>query len=144
MNKGWLISSSQFTWLHLGHLETYEVEGGYSNCIHGTFQDNWCHGSWKPMPIKRTSMGPCTCLWWRLQVIVWGKMESLIIFQYQCQVTQVVKDNLVLILKKASVQTNLDAQFFAPVTFNILRKVELYFLPKNGLCKVSFGMKAIT
>jgi hypothetical protein len=23
------------TWLHLGHLETYEVEGGYSNCIHG-------------------------------------------------------------------------------------------------------------
>jgi hypothetical protein len=79
-------------------------------------------------------------------VIVWGKMEFLIIcnIQYQCQVTQVVKDNLVLILVKASVQTNLDAQFFAFVTFNILRKVELYFLPKNGLCKVRFGMKAIT
>ncbi len=39
---------------------------------------------------------------------------------------------------KASVQTNLNAQFFAYVTFNILPKVELYFLPKNGLCKVRF------
>jgi hypothetical protein len=72
--------------------------------------------------------------------MVWGKMESLIIcnIRYQCQVIQVVKDNLVLILVKASVQTNLDAQFFAYVTFNILPKVELYFLPKNGLCKVRF------
>jgi hypothetical protein len=57
---------------------------------------------------------PCIYLWWRLQLIVWGKIESLIIcnIRYQCQVTQVVKDNLVLILGKASVQTNLDAQYF--------------------------------
>ncbi len=51
--------------------------------------------------------------------MVWGKMESLIIcnIRYQCQVIQVVKDNLVLILVKANVQTNLNAQFFAYVTF---------------------------
>ncbi len=78
---------------------------------------------------------PCIYLWWRLQSTVWSKMESLIICNiwYQCQVTQVVKDNLVLILGKASVQMNLDAQYFAYVILNILWKIELYFLAKSWI-----------